>query len=283
MNTLRTARLLLGSCLAVSLPLTALAKEVAPAPAALVSFSEPASIQRLERSKFKVDFFHLANQFESQSNKAFCGPTSATIVLNALRAGNAQIEKPQDRSLLSEADFQVFSTVFSPSFDPLFRRYTQNTFLSYEAAQKVKTREQVFGKPAAPDQKSDSGLQLRQLHAMLQAHGLEAQLRIVDDTLPEATITAELKQNLKTPGDYVIINYHRPTLGQKGGGHISPLGAYDEASKSFLVLDVNPNGEAWVWVKAAELIRSMRTLDVVENRGYVLVKEGSAATAKKTE
>mgnify|MGYP000735807889 CR=1 FL=1 len=32
----------------------------------------------------KVDFPALANQFEPQSNAAFCGPTSAAIVLNAL-------------------------------------------------------------------------------------------------------------------------------------------------------------------------------------------------------
>jgi hypothetical protein len=147
----------------------------------------------------------------------------------------------------------------------------------------VKTREQVFGKPAGPGQKPDGGIQLRQFQGMLQAHGLEVQLRIVDDKLPEATITAELKQNLKTAGDYVIVNYHRPVLGQKGGGHISPLGAYDEASDSFLIMDVNPNGQSWVWVKAAELVRAMRTLDVVENRGYVLVKEGMVPAAKEPE
>jgi hypothetical protein len=279
MKTLRTAQLLLGSCLAASLPVVAFAKDAAPAPTVLVSFTEAESIKRLERSKFKVDFFHLANQFESQTNKAFCGPTSAAIVLNALRAGNDQLEKPQDRTLLTEADFKLIP----PALDPLYHRYTQNNFLAHEPTQKVKTREQVFGKPAAPDQKPDGGIQLRQFHGMLQAHGLDVQLRIVEDKLPEATITAELKQNLKTPGDYVVVNYHRPSLGQKGGGHISPLGAYDEASGSFLVMDVNPNGQPWVWVKAADLIRSMRTPDVKENRGYVLVKEGMAAPAKKAE
>jgi hypothetical protein len=279
MNALRTALLLLGTGLATSLPFTAAAKDVAPAPAVLVPFTEAESITRLERSKFKVDFFRLANHFEGQTNKAFCGPTSAAIVLNALRAGNDQIEKPQDRTLLTEADWKWVP----PDRDPLFHRYTQNNFLASEAAQKVKTREQVFGKPAGPGQKPDGGLQLRQFHAMLQAHGLDVQLRIVDDKLPEATITAELKQNLKTLGDYVIVNFHRPALGQMGGGHISPLGAYDEASDSFLLMDVNPNDKTWVWIKSADLIRAMRTLDVSENRGYVLVKEGRATTEKKAE
>jgi hypothetical protein len=279
MNSLRTALLVLGSGLAATLPFPASAKDVAPAPVTLVSFTEPESITRLERSKFKVDFFRLANHFEGQTNKAFCGPTSSAIVLNALRAGNNQIAKPQDRTLLMEADWKLIP----PDRDPLFHRYTQNNFLTSEAAQKVKTREQVFGKPASPGQKPDPGIQLRQLQGLLQAHGLDVQLRIVDDKLPEATIAAELKQNLKTPGDYVIINYHRAPLGQQGGGHISPLGAYDEASDSFLIMDVNPNDKTWVWVKTADLIRAMRTLDVAENRGYVLVKEGMAPTAKKAE
>jgi hypothetical protein len=77
-----------------------------------------------------------------------------------------------------------------------------------------------------------------------------------------------------------VVNYFRPVLGQKGGGHISPLGAYDKASDSFLILDVNPNGHTWVWVPAPLLIKSMRTRDVVENRGYLLVREGPPPAAK---
>ena len=71
------------------------------------------------------------------------------------------------------------------------------------------------------------------------------------------------------------MNYYRPALGQDGGGHISPLGAYDEESDSFLILDVNPNGHSWVWAPAAALFQAMRTRDTVENRGYLLVREGT--------
>jgi hypothetical protein len=278
MNTLCKTLVLLGSGMATLLPVTSFAKDVVAPQPVLVGFTEPQSITRLERSRFKVDFFHLANQFESQTNKAFCGPTSSAIVLNALRVGNGQIQKPEDRTLLQEADWKQMP----PDMNPLFPRYTQNNLFS-EDASKVKPREQVLGKPAAPGEKPDWGLQLRQLQGVLQAQGLDVQLRIVDDKLPEATIKAELRQNLKTANDYVIVNYHRPVLGQKGGGHISPLGAYDEASDSFLIMDVNPNGQPWVWVKAKDLIRSMRTPDVVENRGYLLVKEGLTATAKTSE
>ncbi len=273
MKTLRTTLLVVGGGLALVSPLTALARDAkAPAPAALVSFTEPESIKRLERSKHKVDFFHLANQFESQGNKAFCGPTSSVIVLNALRVNNDSISKPQDPRLVLDED----KALIPPGFDPLFQRYTQNNFFD-EASSKVKRREQVFGKPAAEGGKPDGGIQLRQLQGMLVAKGLDVRLRVADDSLTDATIKAELKENLKTANDYVIVNYTRPVLGQKGGGHISPLGAYDQASDSFLILDVNPNGQSWVWVNADALIQSMRTLDTVENRGYLLVKEGNTA------
>ena len=51
-------------------------------------------------------------------------------------------------------------------------------------------------------------------------------------------------------------------------------GAYDAASDSFLVLDVNPAAAGWVWMPFETLVRGMRTHDTVENRGYVVVGAG---------
>lgn len=259
----------------------ALAKGAEPAPKpsstaapALVPFASKESMARLERSHHKIDFFHLANQYEGQTNKAFCGPTSAVIVLNALRVDNDKIEKPEDPLLLPP---EAKSRPLPPGMDPLFHRYTQNDFFDKGGA--VKTKEEVFGKPKKEGARPSGGIQLRELTGMLQAHGLDAQARVADDKLSDAQIKAELIQNLGTENDYVVVNYFRPVIGQKGGGHISPLAAYDEKSDSFLVLDVNPNGQPWVWIPSDALIKSMRTKDTDENRGYVLVKEGPGATA----
>jgi hypothetical protein len=237
--------------------------------AGVVGFAAPESMTRLDRSRHKVDFFHLANQFEGQTNKIFCGPTTAAIVLNALRADDDRIEKPSDPSLLPAE----LRGNLRPGFDPLYRRYTQHDIFDGKT-EAVKTRAQVLGQPRAPGAKPDPGLQLRQLHELLRAQGLDSRLRVADQTLSDQTIHDELVENLGTPDDYVIVNVYRPALGQDGGGHISPLGAYDERSDSFLLLDVNPNGHSWVWVPTATLIRAMRTFDAVENRGYLLVREG---------
>ena len=255
--------------LSLLLSATALAKPPAPPDAALVPFAAPESMARLARSKANVDFFHLANHFESQQNLGYCGPASSTIVLNALRADDKTVAKPRDPGLFPAE----YRKNLPPGLDPVFARYTQGTFFD-DATTGVKTRDQFFGKPKAPGDKPSPGLELRELAGILAAHGLAVELRVADDKLDDATIRKELVKNLETADDYVLVNYFRPALEQQGGGHISPLGAYDQRSDSFLVLDVNPNGHTWIWVPASRLIAAMRTADVHENRGYVLVREG---------
>lgn len=238
----------------------------------LVHWGSLEGIKRLERSAYKADFFPLANHFESQENKAYCGLASSTIVLNALRLDNPAIRKPQDNSLLPESKRRYFPQ----GFDPVFERYTQNTL--YNAA--TKSEMQVLGKPVTINGKkvSDYGFQLKELAQLLTSHGLDVTTRVATDELQENTIRKELAKNLKTLGDYVLVNYYRQTLGQEGTGHISPLGAYDAASDSFLIMDVNPNTAEWVWVKTADLIAAMKVADIVENRGYVLIQEGKKST-----
>jgi hypothetical protein len=242
------------------------ALDAAPAQAvqALVPFASDEGLIRLSRSDAKVDFPTLSNQFEAQSNAAFCGPTSAAIVLNAVRGRSADL--PHDRSRLRADDLR-----HTPAgFDPSLPRYTQDNVISAGA----KTRAQVLGEPLTIAGKAirDFGYQLRQLDEMLRANGLATRLRIVDDAMPEAAIRTELVENLQRRGDYVVIGYRRSVVGQQGGGHISPLGAYDAESDSFLVLDVNPTSAGWVWMPTATLVRGMRTFDTVENRGYILVE-----------
>jgi hypothetical protein len=230
----------------------------------LVAFASDEGLERLARSDAKVDFPHLANQFEAQSNAAFCGPTSAAIVLNA--AYGRRQDLPRDRSRLRSEDFQ-----YAPGgFDPTVPRYTQDNVI----AKGQKSRAQVLGQPVIINGKEtrDYGYQLRQLDELLRANGLVTRLTVVDETKSEGEIRAELIANLRRPGDYVVVNYRREEVGQRGGGHISPVGAYDAQSGSFLILDVNPSAAGWVWMPTAALVRGMRTFDMVENRGYILIE-----------
>ena len=246
---------------------------------AIVDWGSIEGISRLEESNYKTDFFKLANHFESQHNKIFCGPASAAIVLNSLRVRNGNIQIPEDKTLLNQSDLKYLA---SKKWSPFFQRYTQNNvFLN-----SPKSRAYVLGKALLDPQgmvivdkqgkpEKDRGFQVRQLAELFREHGLRVNVAIVNQELNNATIKNEIIQNLRTTDDYVIVNYKRGILNQPGGGHISPLGAYHKASDSFLVMDVTPNKADWVWVKAELLIQAMRTFDTIENRGYLLIKEGS--------
>lgn len=260
------ARLTLAALL-VAAPLSAVWAQDSPIASTaqeLVLFSSDEGLARLARSLAKVDFPALANQFEAQYNAAFCGPTSAAIVLNAIRSRS--LELPRDRSRLRTEDLQNVPG----NFDPIIPRYTQDNVIG----KGQKTRAQVLGERVTVNGKqiSDFGYQIRQLDEMLRAHGLATRLSIVDEKKNEADIRTELVDNLNRRGDYAIVNYRREAVGQRGGGHISPLGAYDAQSDSFLVLDVNPASAGWVWMPTATLVKGMRTLDTLENRGYVSIQ-----------
>lgn len=230
----------------------------------LVPFVSEEGGERLARATAKKDFAALANQFEAQATIAFCGPTSAAIVLNALHPqGN---EAPRDRSRLLPEDARYLPK----NLELTVPRHTQESVI---AAGK-KTRAQVFGEPARINDKAvrDGGYQLRQLDEMLQAHNVVTRLVIVNADVAEGDVRKELIDNLSRAGDFVIVNYQREAIGQADGGHISPLGAYDAATDSVLILDVNPSRYPWVWMPLATLLKGMRTRDVVENRGYILVQ-----------
>lgn len=235
-------RLFLALCLAFAPVFPASARDDDPSVLAasvgtIVEFESTEGQARLARAS-RADLEPLLKFFEAQINGAYCGPATAAIVLNAL----------------------VGET-----------RHTQESVV----AKGRKTRAQVLGEPMPFHGRMirDGGYQLRQFDEMLRANGATTRLTVADDQIADEQIRRELIENLSQPGNYAIINYRRDRAGQPGGGHISPLAAYDSASDSFLVLDVNPSFARWSWMPASALIRAMRSLDVVENRGYILVSK----------
>lgn len=232
----------------------------------LVEWDSARSAERLSRSSHNRDFFPLSNHFVSQNNKIFCGLASSAMVLNALRVGKRGGLPQDDRSIREEERAWL-----PEGLNPFFGKYTANNVLGED----TKTRSEVLGKPIEIDgePRRDMGLQLRQLAQVLRSHRLEVAVRVVGEHAGTDAARREIIANLGRRGDYVLVNYSRKALGQAGGGHISPLGAYDADSDSFLVMDVNPNRAPWVWVDSVALIEAMRTFDTVENRGYLLISE----------
>ncbi|MCI5072985.1 phytochelatin synthase family protein [bacterium] len=255
----------LSSCANKKIPSQVQANDTKPE---LIEFSSKEGMERFNRSKHKQDFFILSNHFESQTNKVYCGPTSAVIVLNGLRQDelrNNNIQLKVDKSLISNVNRKHLNSerVY------VFNRYTYNNIYNVN---NVKTSQQVLGGPME-NGKSDWGYQLEQLVQLFKAHGLNADKFVVDDALSIQKMKATMIDSLNNNSNFILVNYKRTALGQKGGGHISPIGAYDKKSDSFLIMDVNPNKADWVWVDAKDLHAAMKTFDTIENRGYLMVSD----------
>jgi hypothetical protein len=83
-----------------------------------------------------------------------------------------------------------------------------------------------------------------------------------------AAVTAAFSAD---PVRYIAINYQRVAVGQTGGGHMSPVAAYDATTDSALVLDVARYRYPPSWVSMATLFASMATVDTdaQASRGWI--------------
>jgi Phytochelatin synthase len=79
---------------------------------------------------------------------------------------------------------------------------------------------------------------------------------------------------LERPHEFLVVNYYRPDVGQAGGGHFSPVAAYDAVTDRFLILDVTRGKYPPVWVPASRLFSAMQAVDSDSglSRGFVVIK-----------
>ena len=119
-----------------------------------------------------------------------------------------------------------------------------------------------------------SGLTLPELAEVLEARGLEVEVRHASDVSVE-TFRREAEENLSTPGDYLLVNYLRRAAGQAGGGHISPVAAYHAEGDRMLVLETARYKYPPFWMSTERLFDAMATTDGASGlmRGYLVVSE----------
>lgn len=229
-----------------------------------LSWSDDEALVRLLRSEYHGDFARLSNFHESQENKMFCGVATATTLLNALEIGSDSI--PLDDSLISKEERKYLPV---GDWVPVFHKWTQNTVLSSQ----VKTKIQILGKPIEGTDVKDYGLQLRQFAALLKVHGAKVDVHELKALRGIDIEKKTMIEALNSIDSYLAVNYSRREVGQKGGGHISPVAAYDKGSDTFLVLDVNTVDHMWHWIDSSELIKAMNTGDGKHYRGYIIVSK----------
>ena len=82
-------------------------------------------------------------------------------------------------------------------------------------------------------------MSLEELSGFIAAHpGVNATFRH-SRGLPLSEFRDLVISALASPSTFVICNFLRSTLGERGAGHHSPLAAYNEEHDAILVLDVS--------------------------------------------
>jgi hypothetical protein len=206
-------------------------------PPTLTSLTSTQGERLLRESQAQVDFIPLSSQFVTQENQAFCGIASTVMVLNALGV-KAPIAPEWKRSYFTQ--------------DNLFNEQTEA----------IISRQQI----------ERQGLTLAQLATILESYSVKADIHYGGDLSLEA-FRSTVSRNLKQSSNFVLVNYSRRAIGQEGGGHISPLAAYNADKDQFLILDVSRYKYPSVWVKTRDLWEATKTTDSVsqKTRGVVLI------------
>lgn len=183
----------------------------------------------LETAHIKDRFFNLAIHRGIQSNCWSCGPETVSWIFN--------LELNQHA--------------------PAFYKLPSGTFCAYWTCEQVLGLLPLDSRLPTRAEVMKQGLTLRQLGYLLA-------LKLPTHTVHASTGSVKqlrdwIQKNLNHKN--LIVNYDREALGQKGSGHISPIGAYNVDYDAALVFDVNPAFYKPFWVPLTLLYKSMDTLD----------------------
>ncbi len=116
------------------------------------------------------------------------------------------------------------------------------------------------------------GMTLGELSQAIETFGINA-TAIYAETINIDEFRAYLAEYMQSSNRFMIGNYYRPVINQKGGGHFSPIAAYDAVSDSILILDVARYKHTATWVDASVFFDSMKKVDCSSglSRGLILV------------
>jgi hypothetical protein len=218
------------------------AAETQPSPIPMASSAGMALL--LKPRTRRADYGALVQWYETQANLAYCGVASSVMVLNSLAVAAPKAEG--------------YGTN---------RFWTQTNLFTVPASKTFVEANRV----------AREGMTLEQLHGLLASVGTRVQ-RYHGENLSLEQLRWLLRRGLAEGSDRLLANYDRRALGQKGGGHISPLAAYDPDRDRVLILDVARYRYPAVWVATPDLWRAIRSVDTSSGRSRgVLTIEAPAA------
>jgi hypothetical protein len=205
---------------------------------ALLYLTSEAGEDRLLNADLNRDYFSLATYLETEEVLTFCGPASVAAVANSLN-----IDRPSPVRLYP------------------WELFTQDLLFNAEN-QALKPYGMV----------EHEGLTLAELDKFIENIGLAADYHFADETTVDE-LRNSIQATLSDRDARMIVNYSRKALPQTGGGHISPIGAYDADTDSVLILDVAKYKYPPVWISVQKLHDGMMMIDTGSNRsrGFIEV------------
>eukprot|EP00188_Purpureofilum_apyrenoidigerum_P001041 Plantae.Rhodophyta-Purpureofilum_apyrenoidigerum.ctg15303.p1 GENE.Plantae.Rhodophyta-Purpureofilum_apyrenoidigerum.ctg15303~~Plantae.Rhodophyta-Purpureofilum_apyrenoidigerum.ctg15303.p1 ORF type:complete len:338 (-),score=29.31 Plantae.Rhodophyta-Purpureofilum_apyrenoidigerum.ctg15303:1036-2049(-) len=220
--------------------------EVLPLPPGLVPLESMDGYRLLiDAVGLHTTFFPLAMNLATQMNQSFCAVATAVTLLNALDRRNSPVD---------------------PVYTP-YRYFTQMDVFSSECAENVVREKWSKYVPNAPY--IHYGMNLRQLQELLSCYVHAERVYISDVSIEDFRQTVERAlQNER----FVAVNVNRFVLGEVGGGHMSPVAAYNVRNDSMLFMDVARYKYPSAWIPVPLLYASMETIDITSDRtrGFVV-------------
>ena len=211
-----------------------------PVPPNLIALTQPAGQKRLMSTADNQSYWPLSEYFETQRNEAYCAVATSVMALNALGISRPESTQYPDFPYFSQEDF--------------FR--------------------DVDPQVANAARVSKEGMTLDQLSAVLSEFPVDVKkFHSVDLTL--AQFRDLIRDTTGHSDRFALLNFRRVEIGEVGGGHWSPLAAFDAASDSALVLDVARYKYPAVWVPIAQLYSGSEAVDAVSglSRGVVIISK----------
>ena len=194
----------------------------------------------LANSSCSLNYDLLSKNIQAQDTFNYCGVATIVMILNAFASNSTH-------SLLDFPSITTQKSVFENRIKPTL--FLNKVFL---------------------------GLTLKQLKQLFETYSLKTTVYYAEESLSLERFRDLSASNLNKPNSFVIVNYWRRSLNQKGWGHISPLGAYNSEVDSFLILDVARHRYPSVWVKTKILYSAMRIREFSffgKPRGFLVVSK----------
>jgi hypothetical protein len=211
-----------------------------PVPPGLIALTQPAGQKRLISAAGNQSYWPLSEYFETQRNEAYCSVATSVMALNALGISRPESTQYPDFPYFSQEDF--------------FRGVDPQVANAARVAKE--------------------GMTLDQLSAVLRKFSVNVEkFHSADLTL--AQFRDLIRDTTGRSDRFALLNFRRVEIGQVGGGHWSPIAAFDVASDSALVLDVARYKYPAVWVPIAKLYAGSQAVDSVSgvSRGIVTISK----------